>query len=36
MELLAGALKAVEEAIERAEYVAEHARHNGKVDFGLD
>jgi Lon protease-like protein len=36
MALLAGALKAVEQAIERAEYVAEHARHNGKVDFGLD
>jgi Lon protease-like protein len=36
MELLAQALQAVEEAIDRADYVAEHARHNGKVDFGLD
>ena len=36
MELLAEALKAVEHAIEQADYVAEHARHNGKVDFGLD
>ncbi len=34
MELLASALKAVEEALERAEEVAEHARSNGKVDFG--
>ena len=34
MELLASALKAVEEALERAEAVAEHARSNGKVDFG--
>ena len=34
MELLASALKAVEEALERAEAAAEHARSNGKVDFG--
>jgi Lon protease-like protein len=34
MELLASALKAVEEALERAEVAAEHARSNGKVDFG--
>jgi Lon protease-like protein len=34
MELLASALKSVEEALERAEEVAEHARSNGKVDFG--
>jgi Lon protease-like protein len=36
MGLLADALVAVEKAIDRADYVAEHARHNGKVDFGLD
>jgi Lon protease-like protein len=34
MKLLANALKAVEKALDRAEEVAEHARGNGKVDFG--
>ncbi len=34
MQLLASALEAVEQALERAEEVAEHARSNGKVDFG--
>jgi len=34
MALLANALKAVEKALERAEQAAEHARGNGKVDFG--
>jgi Lon protease-like protein len=34
MELLANALKAVGKALEHAEEAAEHARSNGKVDFG--
>ncbi len=34
MELLANALRAVGKALERAEQAAEHARSNGKVDFG--
>ena len=32
--LLRRALAAVEEAVERSEQIAEHARTNGKVDFG--
>lgn len=34
MGLLANALRAVEKALEHAEETAEHARSNGKVDFG--